>query len=100
MDQIGNPLHRLRYEDLVAGPQDPLKALLNFLALEWDDSMLEYRQQGGNDISDTPSYQQVSQPLHSRSIGKWRHYSKQLESSLSIVRPWVKRFGYQETHGA
>ena len=100
MDQIGNPLHRLRYEDLVAGPQDPLKALLNFLTLEWDDTMLKYRQQGGSDISDTPSYQQVSQPLHSRSIGKWRHYSKQLESSLSIVRPWVKRFGYQETRRA
>ncbi|MEE8339142.1 MAG: sulfotransferase [Xanthomonadales bacterium] len=98
MDQVGNPLHRLRYEDLVTAPKDQLKALLNFLALEWDDSMLEYRQQGGVDTSNTPSYQQVSQPLHTRSIGKWRHYSKQLESSLSVLQPWVKHFGYQETH--
>ena len=100
MDQVGNPLHQLRYEDLVAEPNDQLTALLNFLALERHDSMLEYRQQAGSETSNTPSYQQVSQPLHSRSIGRWRHYSKQLESSLSLLQPWVKRFGYQETNTA
>jgi hypothetical protein len=57
--------------------------------------MLEYRQQGGNQTSNTPSYQQVSQPLHTRSIGKWRHYSKRLEPALPLLQPWVKRFGYQ-----
>jgi len=93
-DQVGNPLHRLRYEDLVAESKDQLKAILNFLALESHDSMLDYRQQGSRETSNTPSYQQVSQPLHSRSIGRWRHCSKQLESSLSILQPWVKRFGY------
>jgi len=94
MDQVGNPLHRLNYEDLVAGPEGQLKALLSFLDLEWDDSVLEYRHQGGVTTSNTPSYQQVSQPLHCRSIGKWQHYSNQLESSLPILEPWVKRFGY------
>ena len=94
MDQVGNPLHRLRYEDLVAEPKDQLTALLKSIALESHDSMLDYRQQGGSETSNTPSYQQVSQPLHSRSIGRWRHYSKQLESSLSVLQPWVKRFGY------
>ena len=100
MDQVGNPLHQLRYEGLVTAPKDHLKAMLKFLALEWDDSMLDYRQQGGVDTSNTPSYQQVSKPLHTRSIGKWRHYSRQLESSLPVLQPWVKRFGYQETHSA
>jgi len=96
MDQIGNPLHQLRYEDLVAEPNEQLRELLKLLALEWHDSMLDYRQQDDVETSNTPSYQQVSQPLHSRSIGRWRQYSKQLESSQSLLRPWVKRFGYQE----
>jgi hypothetical protein len=96
IDQVGSPLHQLRYEDLVTEPKEQLTALLNFLALESRDSMLEYRQQGGSDTSNTPSYQQVSEPLHTRSIGKWRHYSIQLESSLSVLQPWVKRFGYPE----
>jgi len=98
IEQVSNPLHQLRYEDLVAAPKDQLKALLNFLALEWDDSVLEDRQHGGADASNTPSYQQVSQPLHSRSIGKWQHYPKQLESCLATLQPWVKHFGYQGLH--
>ncbi len=98
MDQVGNLLHRLRYEDLVTAPEKQLKALTNFLSVEWDDSVLDYRLQASTDTSNTPSYQQVSQPLHSRSIGKWVHYSKQLESSLSLLQPWIKYFGYREAH--
>ncbi len=97
MNQVANPLHRLCYEDLVAAPRAQLEALLNFLALEWDDSVLEYRQRDGDQTSNTPSYQQVSQPLYTRSIGRWRHYASQLESNLSVLRPWAKRFGYQDT---
>ena len=96
VDQVGNPIHKLRYEDLVAGPKDQLTALLNFLSLEWNDSMLEYQTHVGSETSSTPSYQQVSQPLYTRSIGKWRHYSKQIESGFSILEPWVKQFGYEE----
>jgi len=92
MDQVGNPIHKLRYEDLVARPKDQLTALLKFLSLEWNDSMLEYQTHVGNETSSTPSYQQVSQPLYTRSIGKWRHYSKQIESDFSILEPWVKQF--------
>lgn len=94
MDQVGNPIHKLRYEDLVAGPKHQLTALLDFLSLEWNDSMLDYQTQVSNETSSTPSYQQVSQPLYTRSIGKWRHYSKQIESDFSILQPWVKQFGY------
>ena len=93
-DQISNPLHSLHYEDLVTDPEPQLKSILGFLALEWNDSMLQYRQQGGVETSNTPSYQQVSQPLHSRSVGKWRHYSKQLDPILSDLQPWVKCLGY------
>ncbi|MDH3990097.1 MAG: sulfotransferase [Gammaproteobacteria bacterium] len=94
--QIGNPVHRLGYEDLVADPKDQLTALLSFLALDWHDSMLEYWQQEVGGASDTPSYQQVSQRLYTRSIGRWRHYARQLESSSSYLRPWVEKFGYLE----
>jgi len=93
MEQISNPLHTLHYEDLVTDPEPQLKSILGLLNLAWEDSMLEYRQQEGVAASNTPSYQQVSQPLHSRSVGKWRHYSKQLEPVLSNLQPWEKRLG-------
>ena len=96
IDQVGNPIHQLRYEDLVAEPKEQLTVLLNFLALERNDSLPDYWRQGGSESSNTPSYQQVSQPLYTRSIGRWHHYSKQLDSSLSLLQPWVKRFGYED----
>jgi hypothetical protein len=94
IDQVNNPLHTLHYEDLVTGPELQLKSIVDFLEFEWNDSMLEYRSLEGADTSNTPSYQQVSQPLHTRSIGKWQHYSKQLEPSVSILQRWVNRLGY------
>ena len=98
VEQVGNPIEQLRYEDLLADPKSQLTAVLNFLALEWHDSMLDFWRQDGGETSNTPSYQQVSQPLHTQSIGKWRHYSKQLESSHSLLQPWVTLLGYQEAH--
>jgi tetratricopeptide (TPR) repeat protein len=100
MDQIEGPAFQLRYEDLVTEPKDQLTALINFLELETDESMLEDWRQDGGETSNTPSYQQVFQPLHTRSIGKWRHFSKQLESSRAVLQPWVERFGYQEVNKA
>jgi tetratricopeptide (TPR) repeat protein len=94
MDQIGNPVRRLRYEDLVARQKDQLKLLIKFLGLAWNDSVMDYRQT--MESSNTPSYQQVSQALYSRSIGKWRHYSKRIEPGLPILRPWIERFGYPD----
>ena len=94
-DQIGNPTHQLRYEDLVAEPDVRLRALIKFLDLQWHDSILESWQDDA-ETSDTPSYQQVSQPLYTRSIGRWQHYSRQLEPCLSVLQPWVTRFGYPE----
>lgn len=94
MEQINNPLHTLHYEGLVTDPEPQIKSILGLLNLAWDDSVLEYRQQDGVDISNTPSYQQVSQPLHSRSIGKWQHYSKQLAPIIPDLQLWIKHFGY------
>ena len=99
MEQVGNPIHQLRYEDLVAEPKNQLKPLIDFLDLAWHDTLLE-SWQDSTETSNTPSYQQVSQPLYAKSIGRWLHYSKQLEPHLSILQPWVKRLGYQETNTA
>ena len=37
---------------------------------------------------------QVVQPVHSRSIGRWRHYEDQLRPALTHLQPWIDRWGY------
>lgn len=95
MQQIGNPLHVLRYEDLVTQPQPQLDALLRFLGLQALDAADHRSASAGDGASNTPSYQQVSQPLYTRSIGRWRHYAGQLEGVMPLLEPWVGRLGYE-----
>ncbi len=67
--------HLLRYEDLVQAPRQQLEALCERLGLPFDPAMLEPAQ-----IADrrgaigTPSYVEVTQPIHDQRIGRWRHY--------------------------
>jgi len=89
-------VHCLRYEDLVSAPEDRLRGLLRFLSREWDDSVLEYPRQPDRAASNTPSYQQVLQPVYTRSIGKWRQYEAQLEPCLPLLQPWIERWGYAQ----
>jgi hypothetical protein len=44
----------------------------------------------------TPSYAQVTQPVNSAAVGRWKHYREQFEPVLPILRPWLDRFGYAE----
>ena len=94
MEQVSNPLHGLGYENLVRDPRRQLGALLSFLSLDWNEAVLDERRRAAGSVSDTPSYQQVSQPLYTRSIGRWRHYEQALEPVMPVLQPWVRRLGY------
>jgi hypothetical protein len=86
--------HRVRYEDLVHEPEAECRALFEFLDLEWDPVVLDFhRHQKGRQI-ETPSYLQVSQPLYSSSIGRWRKYEDQMAPHLERLAPLVRRLGY------
>lgn len=97
MGQVGNPLHRLAYEDLVSDPKRELAALTAYLGLDWHDSMLGFAGHTRSGTSNTPSYQQVIRPLHRRSVGRWRRYAKQLEPVIPVLQPWVEQLGYRDT---
>ena len=94
MDQIGNPLHVVRYEDLVTAPRQQLTTLVEFLGLEMHDRVLDHRSHAGSESSNTPSYEQVYEPLYERSIGRWQHYSRHLEPYHSVLKTWSDRLGY------
>jgi len=43
----------------------------------------------------TASYAQVTEPIYSRSVGRWEKYRKHLEPVLPVLRPWAEKFGYE-----
>jgi len=88
-------VHELRYEALVADKQMKLRETLEFLDLPWDDRLSDHvshaRKRGR---IYTPSYHQVSQPIYTDAVDRWRNYEKYLAEISALVQPFVTEFGY------
>lgn len=64
------------YEQLVADPEPVARQLVAFAGLPWDDACLHaHRTRRG---VTTASVQQVRRPIHTASVGRWRHYERHL----------------------
>ncbi len=88
-------LHRLRYEDLVADPENTARSLIRFLGLKWHDEVLHHVETSARrGRINTPSYYQVSEPIYKRASGRWRRYEGYLEPHLELLMPYIKAFGY------
>jgi len=72
------PILDIQYEDLVNDTETTIRTMLGFCELEWDDQCLQFHNLARR--MDTASYDQVRQPLYTRSIQRWRHYEQHLDA--------------------
>jgi hypothetical protein len=70
------PILDLDYEALVADIEGQSRLLVAFLGLEWDPRCLRFHE--SRRIVNTASFDQVREPVYSRSVGRWRHYAAHL----------------------
>lgn len=61
-------MHVVRYESLVHEPEAQSRAVLAFLGLEWDASVLEFWRKGRRVL--TASSEQATRPIYAQSIGR------------------------------
>jgi hypothetical protein len=73
---VPQPILRVRYEDLAARGQPELERLIAHLGLPWDAAVTAFH--ATRRTVRTLSYDQVSKPLYTSSIGRWRHYERHL----------------------
>ena len=66
----------IAYEDTARDLEPNARALIEFLELPWEDACLHFHEQEAPVT--TASAVQVREPAHTRSIGRWRRYEKQL----------------------
>jgi hypothetical protein len=71
------PVHRLRYEELAAEGEPRMRGLFEFLGLPWNRQVLRFHE--SRRTVRTLSYDSVSRPLTSASVGRWRNYARALE---------------------
>ena len=62
----------IQYEDVVVDLERHARRLLDFVGLDWHPACLEFHSH--RRVVRTPSHAQVRQPIHSRSVGRWRRY--------------------------
>ena len=94
-DLLAIDSHVVIYEELVADPDAVLRPLIAWLGLEWRDDLLDHRATASRRRAIvTPSYDQVTQPLHRRAAGRWRQYAAHLEPVRALLEPWAIRHGY------
>lgn len=86
------PTHELRYEDLVAQQESVTRALMDAVGISMEPPQLEFHRR--SEVSPTPSYAQVREPMNDRSMGRWRHFARELEPILPLVAKPLERGGY------
>jgi tetratricopeptide (TPR) repeat protein len=68
------PMIEMAYETVVNDADAQIRRLVDFAGLPWDDRCLEFYVSGRS--VQTLSRWQVRQPVHTRSVGRWRNYSQ------------------------
>ena len=92
--RLGLDLLSYRYEDLVAAPESTARQVFAHLGLPWDDCVMRYYERRAGRAVATPSYQDVTRPVYSRAVGRWRSYRGEMAAALDLLLPAVTAFGY------
>ncbi|HEX3598753.1 MAG TPA: sulfotransferase [Lacipirellulaceae bacterium] len=91
---IRNPWIEIRYEDMVADLEKQSRRVLEFLGLPWDDCVLQYHRRAQQKHVHSPTYEAVTKPVYSSSVGRWRNYAQHLDPYQEMLQPYVEAFGY------
>ena len=70
------PIMEVQYEQLVACPERTIRDLVEFCGLPWDERCLSFH--ASERFVNTASYDQVRQPMYTRSVGRWKYYDSHL----------------------
>tara|TARA_X000000950_G_scaffold64965_1_gene79645 strand:+ start:526 stop:2142 length:1617 start_codon:yes stop_codon:yes gene_type:complete len=85
---------KIKYEDIVLDFENETKKLFKFLNLEYEEGINKFYKTALNrKMISTPSYSQVTNPIYSSSIDRWKNY----ESLVKIEKPlrkWIKKLNY------
>ena len=87
--------YEIKYESLVENLDDTIMSILNFLGIPWNDCVLEYHKTAKKrERVNTPSYNQVTKPIYTKSIGRWKNYEKEISKIYPFLENWIKKFDY------
>lgn len=84
----------LKYEDTVNDLEATFQNVFNFLDLHYISEAGNFHTHAVNKFIASPSFNQVSQPLYTSSIARWKRYESEFSSIISKLQPYIDAFGY------
>jgi len=93
-NELNLEIIKIKYENIVFNFEIETKKLFKFLNLEYEQGINKFYETAQNrKMISTPSYSQVTSPIYSNSIDRWKNY----ESFVKIEKPlrkWINRLNY------
>lgn len=83
-----------RYEDAVAQFEPTFRKVFDFLGLTWDPAVADFHKRASEKFIASPSRTQVTQPLYSSSVARWRHFESEFVPISELLRPFISAFNY------
>lgn len=77
----------VNYEDVTADAEGQMRALLDWVGLDWDPEVLNYK--SSSRAVNTASIAQVREPIYTRSVARWRHYAKELAPLAAELKEFL-----------
>lgn len=81
-----------RYEDVVTNLEHEGRRATQFLGLEWHENQARFYE--NNRGKSVKNYSEVTKPIYTKAMGRWRAYEKYLAPVLPVLEPYCKEFGY------
>jgi tetratricopeptide (TPR) repeat protein len=81
----------VRYEHLMADFAADMRAICEFIGLEWTSGMGEFADRVQARERATPSIAQLSRGLDASGIGHWQHYRAAIETVQPALARWIRR---------
>ncbi|MCA9017433.1 MAG: sulfotransferase, partial [Planctomycetaceae bacterium] len=75
--------HQINYENLVDNPENSVREIMDYLALEWEPGCLNFHT--SNEPVATASASQVRRPLYRDSVARWKKYAEFLQPAMEIL---------------
>jgi Flp pilus assembly protein TadD len=85
-----------RYEDLVEDFDGVVARVLDFIGVGWHEDIAGYREAAKKRVITTPSYRDVTAPVNSRAVERWRRYEQELMPIQAYLEPFVEEFRYSK----
>jgi len=87
-------VREVRYEALVDDFAEELRAIAEFIGVDFQLAMADVASTASERVVRTPSATEVRSGLHRRGLSRWPVYAAELEPVAEVLAPWIKAFGY------